>query len=52
MAAIAAFRQGKFGAQIQHFLMCQNCQKQLKMKILIINETILILKSLLKELCT
>ena len=52
MTAIIAFGHGEIGAKILLFLACLYCQKQLKLKILLKNVIILILKSILKERCT
>ena len=52
MTVVTAFGHKKFGAQIRLFLALLCCQKQLKMKILIKNGIINILKSVLKERCT
>ena len=48
----STFGHKTFGTQIQFFSACLYCQKQLKMKILIGNGIILILKSILLEHCT
>ena len=48
----STFGHKTFGTQIQFFSACLYCQKQFKMKILIGNGIILILKSILLEHCT
>ena len=52
MTSGTAFGHEKFSAQIQLFLACLYCQKQLKTNILIKSGIILILKSVHKERCT
>ena len=52
MISVTAFGCEKFGPHIQLFLACLYCQKPLKLKTLIKNGIILILKSLLKESST
>ena len=49
MTAVNDFGCEKSGVQIQYFLACLNCEKQLKTKYLIKTCIILILKFVLKE---